>query len=48
MIAAVAYRTSVGLPPVYPKKKFGYIGNFLYMMFSNPMEDEYEINPAIE
>ena len=37
-LAAYAYRTSMGLPIVYPKKKFGYIKNFLYMMFSNPMD----------
>ena len=37
-LAAYAYRTSMGLPIVYPKKKFGYMKNFLYMMFSNPMD----------
>jgi len=38
-LAAYAYRTSMGLPIVYPKKTFGYMKNFLYMMFSNPMDD---------
>lgn len=38
-LAAYAYRTSLGLPIVYPHKKYSFIENFLYMMFSNPMED---------
>ena len=38
-LAAYAYRTVMGLPPVFPKKKYGYMKNFLYMMFSNPMDD---------
>ena len=37
MIAALAFRTSRGLPVVYPKKKYGYIENFLRMMFKNPL-----------
>lgn len=36
-LAAYTYRTTMGLPIVYPKKNFGYMRNFLYMMFSNPM-----------
>ena len=43
-IAAAAYRTSIGLPIVTPKKKYGYIENFLYMMFSNPLDDEFVID----
>jgi len=46
-IAAAAYRTSIGLPIVNPKKKYGYIENFLYMMFSNPLDDEFVIDPKI-
>jgi citrate synthase len=42
-LAAYAYRTAMGLPLVFPKKKYGYMKNFLYMMFSNPMDDEFEI-----
>jgi len=38
-LAAYAYRTSMGLPIVHPKKKYGYMKNFLYMMFSNPLDD---------
>lgn len=39
MIAAMAFRTSKGLPIVYPKKKYGYIENFLMMMFKNPLDE---------
>ncbi len=31
---------------MYPKKKYSYIENFLYMMFANPME-EFNINKNI-
>ncbi len=37
----------MGLPIVYPKKNFGYMKNFLYMMFSNPMHEKFEINDSI-
>lgn len=47
MIAAVAYRTAYGLPVVYPNKKFSYIKNFLYMMFADPMSDEFDVDPVI-
>ena len=47
MIAAVAYRTAYGLPVVYPKKKFSYIKNFLYMMFADPMSDDFDVDPVI-
>lgn len=39
MIAALAFRTSKGLPLVFPKKKYGYIENFLRMMFKNTIKD---------
>ena len=32
-LAAMAFRTSRGLPFVFPRKDFNYIENFLYMMF---------------
>lgn len=38
-LAAYAYRTSMGLPVVKPKKHYSYMKNFLYMMFSNPMDE---------
>jgi citrate synthase len=46
-LAAYTYRTAMGLPIVYPKKKFGYMKNFLYMMFSNPMHDDFVIDNKI-
>lgn len=36
-LAAYAFRTSAGLPIVYPKKEYNFIQNFLYMLFHNPM-----------
>jgi citrate synthase len=42
MIAAVAYRTAMGLPVVYPKREFSYTKNFLYMMFKDPMSDTFD------
>lgn len=39
MIAALAFRTSRGLPVVFPKRKYGYIENFLRMMFHNPLNE---------
>ncbi len=44
-LAAYAYRKSLGLPAMYPKRKYNYTENFLHMMFSTP-GDEYEPNPA--
>jgi citrate synthase len=44
-IAAFAYRTSRGLPIIYPKPDYKYTANFLHMMFSHPFKD-YELNPA--
>eukprot|EP01006_Ploeotia_vitrea_P039797 TRINITY_DN66378_c0_g1_i1.p1 TRINITY_DN66378_c0_g1~~TRINITY_DN66378_c0_g1_i1.p1 ORF type:complete len:303 (+),score=-34.42 TRINITY_DN66378_c0_g1_i1:476-1384(+) len=46
-IAAAAYRTSIGLPVVMPKKEYSYMENFLYMLFSNPMKEEFKIDPRI-
>lgn len=46
-LAAYAYRTSMGLPLVYPRKKYGYMKNFIYMMVSNPMGDTFEISDEI-
>ena len=33
VLAAIAFRTSAGLPIVYPKRSLSYIENFLNMMF---------------
>jgi citrate synthase len=45
-IAAMAYKYHNGYPFMYPKNKFGYVENFLYMMFANPAE-EYVPNPVL-
>jgi citrate synthase len=47
VLAAFAYRRSVGLPFVYPKHDYDYLENFLYMMFSNPAEP-YEVDPIVK
>jgi citrate synthase len=44
MIAALAYRTALGLPIVYPKKKLSFASNFLYMMFADPMDSDYKVD----
>lgn len=38
LLAAFAYRSSMGLPLIYPKKKYSYIENFLRMMFKDVTE----------
>ena len=43
VIAAISFRTSAGLPIVYPNRKLSYIENFLHMMFSDPMDREFKI-----
>jgi len=45
-IAAMAYKYSIGEPFVYPKNKFSYVENFMYMMFATPAED-YVPNPVL-
>jgi citrate synthase len=45
-IAAMTHKYSVGEPFMYPKNKFGYVENFMYMMFATPAE-EYEPNPVL-
>lgn len=46
-IAAYSFRTANGLPYLYPKKKYSYIENFMYMLFGNPMDDSIKIDPKI-
>ena len=43
-IAAFSYKKMIGKPFVYPKDKYPYCTNFLYMLFSVPAEP-YEIEP---
>lgn len=47
MIAALAFRTSMGLPIVYPKKELGFSENFLYMLYKDPIDDDYKIDPYL-
>jgi len=46
MIAALSYRTSLGLPVVYPNAKYGFVENFLMMMFRHPSK-EWSIDKQI-
>ncbi len=46
-IAAYSYRSSRGLPYIYPDPHLRYCGNFLHMMFSMPY-DRYEVDPEVE
>ena len=43
-LAALAHRTSRGLPIVYPKNSMTYVQRFMYMLFSMPTEP-YEFTP---
>ncbi|MFA6013711.1 MAG: citrate synthase [Gallionellaceae bacterium] len=45
-LAAMAYKYNVGEPFMYPKNKFSFVENFLYMMFGTPAED-YVPNPVL-
>ena len=45
-LAAGAYRTSAGLPIMYPKPQNSYCENFLHMMFSKP-HDHYEMDEDV-
>ncbi|HXU94537.1 MAG TPA: citrate synthase [Gallionella sp.] len=45
-LAAMAYKYNVGEPFMYPKNKFGYVENFMYMMFGTPADD-YVPNPVL-
>ena len=47
MIAAMAYKYSVGQPFLYPDNSLSYTGNFLRMTFGVPAE-QYEVNPVVE
>lgn len=45
VLAAMAYKTSIGQPHMYPQTKYTFAENFLYMMFATPME-EYKVEPV--
>lgn len=42
-LAAISFRTSKGLPLVQPDKTKGYTENFLYMLFSDPMDPSFTV-----
>jgi len=42
-LAAIAFRTSKGLPLVQPDIKKSYTENFLYMMFADPLDPDFQI-----
>lgn len=46
-LAAFSFRTSIGLPIVYPRRDVSYTENFLYMMFSDPMDPDAPIEPVM-
>src|SRR5271169_552311 len=45
-IAAMAHKYHTGFPFMYPKNKYSYVENFMYMMFGTPSE-EYVQNPIL-
>jgi len=45
-LAAMAYKTSVGQPFIYPKNSLTYAENFLRMLFAVPTE-EFDVNPVM-
>jgi citrate synthase len=46
-IAAMAYKYNTGFPFMFPKNKFSYVENFMFMMFATPAEDLYVPNPVL-
>jgi len=44
VLAALAYKTSIGQPFMYPRADLSFAENFLYLMFATPLE-EYQVNP---
>ena len=45
-IAAMAYKYNTGEPFMYPKNRYSYVENFMYMMFGVP-SDDYVQNPVL-
>ncbi|MDA0901913.1 MAG: citrate synthase [Proteobacteria bacterium] len=45
-LAAMAYKYSIGEPPIYPDHELGFAENFLHMMFATPMS-KYKVSPVI-
>lgn len=42
-LAAISFRTSKGLPIVQPDRKKSYTENFLYMMFADPIDEDFKV-----
>jgi citrate synthase len=45
-LAAMAYKYSIGEPPIYPQHELGFAENFLHMLFANPT-GKYNVSPTI-
>jgi citrate synthase len=45
-LAALAYKSNMNLPYIYPNNNLNYVENFLHMMFAVPSED-YEMDPVV-
>jgi citrate synthase len=45
-IAAMAHKYHTGAPFMFPRNKYGYAENLMYMMFATPADD-YESNPVL-
>ena len=45
-IAAMTHKYNIGEPFMYPKNKFGFVENLMYMMFATPADD-YVPNPVL-
>lgn len=46
-LTAIAFRTSKGLPIVYPDIRRSYTENFLYMMFSDPIDPDFKVRHTL-
>ncbi len=44
-IAALAYKTAIGQPVIYPDNSLGFVENFLHMMFATPCAP-YRVDPV--
>jgi citrate synthase len=45
-LAALAYKSNMNLPYIYPDNSLNYVENFLHMMFAVPSE-KYELDPVV-
>eukprot|EP00884_Botryococcus_braunii_P014033 jgi/Botrbrau1/22630/Bobra.176_1s0057.1 len=45
-LAAIAYKTHIGMPIVYPRNDLSYAERFLHMLFANPCE-AYVVEPVM-